>query len=112
MNGEDVPCMLRVADLGDGVNQGILPVRLEYNMEVNSGASGWVAQSFPVYWNGMPGVLDLHSSQGTTSAARSVRSTVARKEITESQKCCMSRGGQPGLCGFEGWRSRREATEC
>ena len=52
--------MLRVTDLGDGVNQGILPVRLEYNMEVDSGSSGWVAQSLPVDWNGMPGVLDLH----------------------------------------------------
>ena len=52
--------MLRVTDLGEGVNQGGLPFRLEYNMEVNSGASGWVAQSLPVDWNGIPGMLDLH----------------------------------------------------
>ena len=52
--------MLRVSDLGDGVNQGGLSVRLEYDVEINSSASGWVAQSLPVDWNGMPGMLDLH----------------------------------------------------
>ena len=52
--------MLRVADLGDGVSQGTLPVRLDYNVEVDSGAGGWVAQSLPIDWNVMPGVLDLH----------------------------------------------------
>ena len=52
--------MLGITDLGDGVSQGILPARLEYNMEVDSGASGWVAQILPVYWNGTLGVLDLH----------------------------------------------------
>ena len=30
--------MVRVTYLGDGVIQGILPVRLEYNMEVDSGS--------------------------------------------------------------------------
>ena len=52
--------MIRVADLGDGVNQGSLLVRLEYNVEVDSRASGWVTQSLPVDWDVMPGVLDLH----------------------------------------------------
>ena len=52
--------MLRITDLGDGVNQGTLQVRLEYNMEIDSGASGWVAQSLPVKWNDGPGVLGLH----------------------------------------------------
>ena len=52
--------MLRVANLGDGVSQGTLSVWLEYNFEVDSGISGWVAQSLPVDWNGMPRVLDFH----------------------------------------------------
>ena len=52
--------MFRVTDHGDGVSQGTLSVRPEYNIEVESGASGWVAQSLPVDWNLMPGVLDLH----------------------------------------------------
>ena len=52
--------MVRVADLRDGVNQGTLSIRLEYNVEVHSGASGWVAQTLPVDWNVMPGVPDLH----------------------------------------------------
>ena len=52
--------MLRITNLGDGVNQGTLPFRLEYNVEVDSGAGGWVAQNLPVDWNGIPSVLDLH----------------------------------------------------
>ena len=52
--------MFRVTYLGDSVEQGTLPVRLEYNMEVGSGASGWVAQSLPVEWNVVPGVHYLH----------------------------------------------------
>ena len=52
--------MLWVANLGDGVSQGTLPVWLEYNVEVDSGVSRWVAQSLPVGRNVMPGVLDLH----------------------------------------------------
>ena len=52
--------MLGITDFGDCLNQGTLPVRLEYNMEIDSGAIGWVAQSFPVDRNVMPGVLDLH----------------------------------------------------
>ena len=52
--------MLRVANLGDGVSQGTLSVWLEYNFEVDSGISGWVAQSLPVDWNVMPAGLDLH----------------------------------------------------
>jgi hypothetical protein len=52
--------MPRVADLGDGVNQGTLPFGPECNVEVDPGAGGWVAQTLPVDWNGMPGVLDLH----------------------------------------------------
>ena len=31
--------MVRVTYLGDSVTQGILPVRLKYNMEVESGSS-------------------------------------------------------------------------
>ena len=55
--------MLGVTNLGDGVSQGTLSVRPGYNVEIESGASGWVAQSLPVDWNLMPGVLDLHITQ-------------------------------------------------
>ena len=55
-----MPRMLRIANLRDGVIQSTLLVRLQYNVEVDSGTSGWVAQSLPVDWNVMPGVLDLH----------------------------------------------------
>ena len=52
--------MPRVADLGDGVNQGTLPFGTGCNMKIDPGAGGRVAQALPVDWNGMPGVLDLH----------------------------------------------------
>ena len=52
--------MLRIADLRKSVNHGALPVRLECNVDVDSGASGWVTQILPVGWNGWPGVLDPH----------------------------------------------------
>ena len=52
--------MIRVADLGDGLSQGTLSFWLEYNVEVDSVVSRWVAQSLPVGWNVMPGVLYLH----------------------------------------------------
>jgi hypothetical protein len=35
--------MHRVADLGESVNQGALPLGLERNVEVDGGASVWVA---------------------------------------------------------------------
>ena len=57
---ENMPWMLWVADLGECVNHGALPVRLEYNVDINSSASGWVAQSLPVGWYGVPGVFDVH----------------------------------------------------
>ena len=52
--------MLWVADLGDGIKQGTFPARLEKNLEVDSGSSGWVAQSLPVDGNTIPSMHDLH----------------------------------------------------
>ena len=52
--------MSGVADLGEGINQGALPFGLECNVEPDRGAGGRVAQTFPVDWNGIPGVLALH----------------------------------------------------
>ena len=51
--------MFWVADLGDGIKQGTSLARLEQNLEVDSGSSGWVAQSLPVDGNTMPGMHDL-----------------------------------------------------
>jgi hypothetical protein len=50
--------MPRVADLGNGVNQGTLPFGPECNVEVDCRAGRWMAQTLPVDWSGMPGVLD------------------------------------------------------
>jgi hypothetical protein len=52
--------MPRVADLGDGVNKGVLPFGPECNVQVDPATGGWVAQTLPVDWNGIPGVLDLY----------------------------------------------------
>ena len=58
---EDVPWMPRVADLGEGVNQGALSIGLKCKVEVvNHCPGGCVSQTLPVGWNGIPGVLDLH----------------------------------------------------
>jgi hypothetical protein len=57
---ENVPWMPRVADLVEGICQVILPFWLERNIKFDPGAGGWVAQTLPVYWNGIPGVLDQH----------------------------------------------------
>ena len=52
--------MAGVADFGEGVNQRALPFGLECNIELGRGAGGWVAQTLPVDWNSIPGVLDPH----------------------------------------------------
>ena len=49
-----------VANLGEGLNQGAPPFGLKCNVEPDRGAGGWVAQTLPVFWDGIPGVLDLH----------------------------------------------------
>ena len=55
-----MPWMPRVADLGDSVDQSALPFGPECNVQGDSGAGGWVAQTLPVDWDGIPGLLDLH----------------------------------------------------
>lgn len=57
---EDVPWMLRVAEFRKGVNQSALPVGLEYNVQLDHRTGGWVAQTLPVGWNGILGVLNPH----------------------------------------------------
>ena len=52
--------MFWVTNLGYGISQSCIPAMLKYNVEVYSGASGWVAQILPVGWNGIPGVHDFH----------------------------------------------------
>ena len=52
--------MLRVADLGQGINQGNFLFKLECNVECDQGAGRWVALILPVDWEGIPGVFDLH----------------------------------------------------
>ena len=55
-----MPWVHGVADLGEGVNHGALPVRLECNVNVDSGASGWVAQILPINWDVIPAMLGLN----------------------------------------------------
>ena len=52
--------MLRGTDLGKGVSQGELLFGHECNVELYSSVGGRVAQTLPVDWNCMPGVLHLH----------------------------------------------------
>ena len=60
MAKEDVPWVTWAADLVESISQGALPVRFEGNVEVESSANGWVAQTLPVDWNGLPGVHNPH----------------------------------------------------
>lgn len=61
MSGKEyVPWMFRVADLIKGVGQGALLVGLECNVEVNCSAGGRVAQTLPVDWDAIQGMLDPH----------------------------------------------------
>jgi hypothetical protein len=55
---EDVPWMPRVADLPEGICQDILLFRLECDVKFDHGAGRWGAQTLPVGWNSIPGVLD------------------------------------------------------
>ena len=92
--------MLWVPDLGDGINQGTLLVRLEYNVEVDSGASGWVTQSFPVDWNVIPGVLSLRVVPRNDGCREIGEGTATKKKSIKNYKCCMSTGGQRE-CAYE-----------
>jgi len=49
--------MLRIADLIEGVDQGVLLVRLERNVKVDSCTSGWMAVVLPLRGNGIPRML-------------------------------------------------------
>jgi hypothetical protein len=57
---EDVPWMPRVADLVEGICQDTLPFGLERYVKIDPGTGGWVAQTLPVDWDSIPGVLDHH----------------------------------------------------
>ena len=52
--------MIRVADFVKGVNQSVLAVGFECNTEVYRGSLGRVSLAFPVLWDGVPCMLDLH----------------------------------------------------
>ena len=52
--------MLWIADFEESINQRALPFGLECNIELGRGAGGRVAQTLPVDWNSIPGVLDPH----------------------------------------------------
>ena len=52
--------MIRVANLVESVNQGVLVVGFECNTEVYGGSLGRVTLAFPVLWNGVPCMLHLH----------------------------------------------------
>ena len=56
----DVLLMLRVADLVERIDQGILEVRFECNVEVDGGADRRRANTLPVCWDGVPCVLNAN----------------------------------------------------
>lgn len=60
----DVPWMLRVTNLIQRINHGVLVVRLERNVEVDSGTGGRVAMILPITWDVAPGVLNVHVIPG------------------------------------------------
>ena len=52
--------MARVADLVKRINQGALLVRFKCDVEVDGCTDCWVAQTFPIVWNGIPGMFHTH----------------------------------------------------
>ena len=50
--------ILRVADLVKGVNKGTPTVELECNVEFDHCLGGCIAETLPVGWNAIPGMLD------------------------------------------------------
>lgn len=52
--------MAWVAHLIERIDQGSILVGLECNVEVDGGTSGWMTQTLPAGWNGMPGVFHTH----------------------------------------------------
>jgi hypothetical protein len=48
------------ADLVEGINQGVLPVRPKGNIEIDRGASGRATQRLPVGRGGVPCVLHTY----------------------------------------------------
>ena len=57
---DDVLWMPRAADLVQRVDQGVLMKGLESNVKVDRGVESRMAQTLPVLWDGVPGVLDTH----------------------------------------------------
>ncbi len=46
--------MVRIADLIERVNQGVLTVWLERNAQVNGGVDRWITLAFPLFRNRVP----------------------------------------------------------
>ena len=98
---ESMPWMLWVADLGECVNHGALLVRLECNVDIDSGSGGWVAQSLPSVGTVCQVCLACMSSQCTIGVTITTRGTEMGTKSAESQKCRMRIGGEPRMCGLE-----------
>ncbi len=49
-----------IADLVEGIDQGVLAVRLERNVKVDRGVGGGKTQGLPVRGDGLPCVLSTH----------------------------------------------------
>ena len=99
-----------VTDRGDGVSQSTLPARLEYNIKVDSGASGWVTQSLPVICNVIPCVLDLHVVPRYDGCRDVGDGHCGEEEEPKEPEMLHEYRWSAGMCGFGGWRSS-EATE-
>ena len=64
--------------VGEGVDQGALPLELESNVELDCRAGGRMAQT-------LPGMLDLYVIPRNEGVAKSARSMAVRKESVELQ---------------------------
>ena len=93
--------MPRVANLEDGISQGTFSVGQEYNLEVDSRASGWVAQSLPVEWNVIPGVLDLHVAPRYDGRRDVGEGYCSEEEEHKEPEVRHESRRSAGMCGFE-----------
>ena len=76
-------------------------MRLEHNMEVDSGSSRWVAKSLPVDWNGKPGMLNLHIVP-RYDGRRDIGEGYCGQEEEDKEPEVRHEYQMPPMCGLEG----------
>ena len=59
---DDVLWVGGVADLEEGFDQGVLTMGFKGNVEIDCGPGGRVAQTFPVFRDAIPSMLQAHAT--------------------------------------------------